>query len=220
MIILPTHICVTRPQWVKNVNKGDTMTTNQWPHARLCYLQCNSNGDTTAKQYTIIMTWSSKWFGASPSAQFWEILLLFTAMKNHNFHRISLKATSSMPNYWLVSVSEWLNLTAFLVSQHWGNDLEPRTCQSITSTNDGKDESGPVAGRGPTSAHSFEKYDFQILMGWCKKDMTPVHLQWSYVFLTLTHWYILWWSSRSFLQKIHWHALLSISLTIRQHWLR
>ena len=29
-----------------------------------------------------------------------------------------------------------------------------------------------------------------ISMGKCKKDVTPVHQQWSFVFLPLTHWYI------------------------------
>ena len=28
-----------------------------------------------------------------------------------------------------------------------------------------------------------------ILMGWCKKDLTPMLTHWSYVFLALTHWY-------------------------------
>ena len=28
-----------------------------------------------------------------------------------------------------------------------------------------------------------------ISMGYCKKDVTPVHYQWSYAFLALTHWY-------------------------------
>ena len=28
-----------------------------------------------------------------------------------------------------------------------------------------------------------------ILMGWCIKDVTPVHQQWSYIFLVLTHRY-------------------------------
>ena len=28
-----------------------------------------------------------------------------------------------------------------------------------------------------------------IRMGWCKKDVTPLLMHWSYVFLALTHWY-------------------------------
>ena len=30
-----------------------------------------------------------------------------------------------------------------------------------------------------------------ILMGSCKKDITPLLMHWSYVFLALTHWYVL-----------------------------
>ena len=28
-------------------------------------------------------------------------------------------------------------------------------------------------------------------MGWCKKDVTPLLMRWSYVFLALTHRYVL-----------------------------
>ena len=29
-----------------------------------------------------------------------------------------------------------------------------------------------------------------ILMSWCKKEVTPLLLHWSYVFLALNHWYV------------------------------
>ena len=29
-----------------------------------------------------------------------------------------------------------------------------------------------------------------ISIGWCKKDVTPLLMHWSYVFLALTHWYM------------------------------
>ena len=37
----------------------------------------------------------------------------------------------------------------------------------------------------------WKKYiwNINISMSLCKKDVTPVHYQWSYVFLALTHWY-------------------------------
>ena len=47
-----------------------------------------------------------------------------------------------------------------------------------------------------------------ISMGWCKKDVTPLLTHWNYVFLALTHWYII-----PFL--IQCHKLLSSKLW---HW--
>ena len=38
-------------------------------------------------------------------------------------------------------------------------------------------------------ALSYEYMDLLILMGKCKKDVTPVQMQWSYAFLALTHQY-------------------------------
>ena len=45
---------------------------------------------------------------------------------------------------------------------------------------------------GPISIKRFFQYRIFIVkigsMGWCKKDVTPLLMHWSYVFLALTHW--------------------------------
>ena len=45
---------------------------------------------------------------------------------------------------------------------------------------------------------SLTRHHFRsMLIGECKKDGTPVSLQWSYVFLVLTHWCKVPWSHES-----------------------
>ena len=41
------------------------------------------------------------------------------------------------------------------------------------------------------SVKSGECHNFVILMGWCKKDVTPVHKQWSYIVLALIHRFVI-----------------------------